>query len=254
VDAAIPALERAIRILEVIEASPDGVSAPQLAKLGIPRTSLYRILGVLTHSGLLAERLGNASAYLLGPSIRRMASRMSASDDLVAKSELVMKRLADETGETVKVVVRDGLETVAVAVCQPSEDSRVAARVGARLPLHVGAGQRLLLSRAPAEVVEAVFSEPLNRRGLETIVDSEVLRRDLAQLRKRNWALGRNEGVAGVGSIGALIHEPGLAPRAALVLLYILRGRGNSDVLKMRDEVVKAARQIGLPPARETPI
>jgi len=241
---AIPALERAIRILETVEASPGGVTPQGLLALGVPRTSLYRMLEVMADAGLLAATPGVSSTYTLGPAIRRMASRMPSGDDLAARAHPVLRRLAVETGETVKIVLRDGLETVAIAVAHPGEDSRVAARVGARLPLHVGAGQRLLLSRAPPEVIESVLARPLQKRGLETIVDPERLRRNLSTLRRREWALGRNEGASGVGSIGALVHEAGYPPRSALVLLYILSGRRQSEVLRMRDRVVAAAQEL----------
>ena len=238
---AIPALDRALRIMAAVEAAPEGASTQALASLRIPRTSLYRTLGMLRTAGYLAELAGTPASYVLGPAIHRMAARVPAIDDLVARVQPTLDRLAMTTGETAKVVVRDGLETVAVAVCHPSQDSRVASRLHARLPLHVGAGQRLLLSRAPAQVRDAVFARPLQRRGPNTIVDPDALRRDLATLRKREWALGNNEGVSGVGSIGALIHEPGREVRAALVLLYILSGRSRREVEALRDAVVAAA-------------
>lgn len=240
----IPALDRALRIMEAVERAPEGAAAHDFAALRIPRTSLYRSLAMLCDAGYLAELPGTPATYVLGPAIRRMAARAPAVDDLVARAQPVLERLCLATGESTKVVVREGLETVAVAVSHPSEDSRVASRLHARLPLHVGAGQRLLLSRAPADVVTAVFARPLVRRGPDTITDPDVLRADLSRLRKREWALGANEGVSGVGSIGALIHEPGREPRAALVLLYILSGRSRRDVTAMRDAVIAAAREI----------
>ena len=91
------------------------------------------------------------------------------------------------------MVVREGLETVAVAVSHPSEDSRVASRLHARLPLHVGAGQRLLLSRAPADVVTAVFARPLVRRGPDTITDPEAMRAEFARIRQQDWALSEQQ-------------------------------------------------------------
>lgn len=240
----IPALDRALRIMALVERAGAGAAVRDLEGLRIPRTSLYRTLGALCEAGYLAELPGPPSTYVLGPAIRRMAASAPAVDDLLARAQPVLDRLCLTTGESTKVVVREGLETVAVAVSQPSQDSRVALRLHARLPLHVGAGQRLLLSRAPADIVAEVLARPLERRGPHTITSHAELRSDLARLRRREWALGANEGVSGVGSIGALIHEPGRAPRAALVLLYILAGRSRRDVEGMRDAVVAAAGEI----------
>jgi DNA-binding IclR family transcriptional regulator len=243
-DKTVPALERAIRILETVETSAEGVSAAQLLTLGIPRTTLYRILRILADAQLLAERPGDGVTWMLGPAIARMARGMPTTDDLAVRAQPVLERLSAQLGESVKLVVRDGLETVAVAVHQPSEDSRIASRLGARLPLHVGAGQRLLLSHAPPDVLERLLSRPLEKRNVDTIVDPVALRRNVATLRKQEWALGRHEGAPGVGSIAALVHEAGREPRAALVSLYILSGRQRDRILEMRDAVIAAARTL----------
>lgn len=243
----IPALERAIAVLHAAEASAEGVSALDLAPLGIPRTSLYRILDTLVRAGMLAATDGAITRFTLGTAIVRMASRVRMDDSLAARAGPVLMKLTADTGETAKVVMRDDLETVTIAFRHPRQESRVTAHLGARLPLHVGASQRLLLSRAPQHVVDQVLARPLHKRGLETIVDPGLLKRNILQLRKREWALGRNEGVAGVGSIGALIHEPGQPVRCALALLYILEGKSRKAVLRMRDRVVEAAGDLSTP-------
>jgi IclR family acetate operon transcriptional repressor len=243
-DNTIPAIERAIRVVETIERAAEPLAAEDLAPLRIPRTTLYRILRILAAAGWLAEKPGNVTTYTVGPAIRRMATALPDDDDVALRARPVMERLSTELRETVKLVVRDGLETVAVAVLHPQADSRIATRLGSRLPLHVGAGQRLLLSRAPDAVVEQVLARRLEKRGIDTIVDPEVLRRNLVRLRRQDWALGRNEGAAGVGSIAALVHEAGRPFRTALVVTYVLSGRRHADVLRMRDAVLAGARSL----------
>lgn len=243
-DNTIPALERAIGILAFIERTGTGATAADLTALGIPRTTLYRILRILAAARLIEIQAGESGRFVLGPAVRRMAASMAMVDGLIARAQPVMERLSSELGETIKVVVREGFETVAIAVRQPDEDSRIASRIGARLPLHVGAGQRLLLAHAPDGVVDALLACPLKRHGAKTIVEAAALRSNLSTLRRQTWALGRDEGAAGVGSIAALIDEPGREPRAALVALYILGGRNKAEALRMRDALVRAAREI----------
>ena len=243
-DNTIPSLERAVRLVEAIERAPAPLTAEDLATLHVPRATLYRILRILVAAGWLVEQQGSVSSYSLGPAIRRMASTLPESDDLGSRAAPVMRRLSDVLGETIKLVVREGLETVAVSVLHPDADSRIATRLGSRLPLHVGAGQRLLLSRAPQAIVDEVLARPLEKRGLKTIVDPRALQRDLERLRRQEWALGRDEGAGGVGTVAALVHERGRPCRAALVVLYILSGRKHADVLRMRDAVLAAAHSL----------
>lgn len=81
---------------------------------------------------------------------------------------------------------------------------------------------------------------------MRTIVDPARLRRNLARLKRQDWAIGRDEGAPGVGTIAALVPEAGAAGHAALVVLYVLGGRRHSEVVAMRDAVRSAA--LSIPP------
>ncbi len=169
-DDSIPALDRAIRILELIEATSEGVTAATLlAETRIARTTLFRILRILSTKGFVTARGGDTRIYTLGPALVRLAARVPAQDALVDAAGPIMEALSAKLGQTVKLVVREGLETVSVAVREPMADAHIATRLGMRLPLNIGAGQRLLLAHAPAETQRAFLEGPLERRASDTL-------------------------------------------------------------------------------------
>jgi DNA-binding IclR family transcriptional regulator len=244
-DNTIPAVERTLRLFETLERASGGKTANELGdELGVPRTTLYRILRMLAPGGYVVAKPGDASLFVLGPAFGRLAGRAARADTLAASAQPVLDALCARLNETVKIVVREGAETVAIAVSHPREDSRIAARLGARLPLHIGAGQRLLLAHAPAEVVDSAFAAGFARRASETITDPAEMRACLARLRKRDWELGRSEGTEGVGTVAAVVREPGRPVRAAIIALYIQAAKSRAEVLGMRDEVLAAAERL----------
>lgn len=244
-DDSIPALDRAILLLELIEAAPDGITAATLLEQAkIPRTTLFRILRILCAKGFVAARGDDTRTYALGPALVRLAARVPVQDGLVAAAGPVMEALSAKVGQTVKLVVREGLETVSVAVREPAADAHIATRLGMRLPLNIGAGQRLLLAHAPAETQRAFLAGPLERRASDTLHRVTELRRDIAALRDLDSAIGGSEGNEGVGTVAALVHEPGRAVRAALIVLFILGGRSRREVEAYRLEVVAAAQAL----------
>ena len=243
-DNSIPALDRAFAVLQAIFETPEGLAPRTLVeRSGISRTTLYRILRILCANGYVAPT-ADGVAYVLGPTFLRMASRVPMRDDLAARAQPVLQRLAAAYDETVKMVVRDHLESMTLAVIHSRADARITSYIGSRMPLHVGAPQRLLLSRAPADVVEAVVSQPLRRWGSGTITSARELRRVLKELAQREWAFGRNEGPEGIATLAALIHEHAHAPRAVIAMVFVDSGKTERQIAAMRKTLCEAAKAL----------
>lgn len=243
-DNSIPALERAFGVLQALFEAPEGLTPRTLVEhSGIPRTTLYRILRLLLANGYVATT-SDGSAYVLGPTFLRMAGRVPLGDDLAARAQPVLQRLTADFSETVKIVVRDHLESMTIAVIHPRVDARITSYIGSRMPLHVGAAQRLLLSRAPGDVVEAVLSQPLRPWGINTITRPRELRRMLKELAQRDWEFSSNEGPKGIATVAALIREHGQPPRAVVSMVFAESGRTEKDIRAMREAVRGAAHSL----------
>ena len=241
-DAGTPALSRGLAALRALAGSGGGLSAAELAeRTGAPRATLYRILRTLVSEGYAAAAPGAGGRYVLGPAARSLAGPAGDSPDLAALALPAMEALAARLGETVKLVVREGVEAVTLAVALPRREACIASRVGARLPLHVGASQRLLLAHAPEPVRRAVLAGPLPRVASRTITSSARLARDVAFLAGRRTLAGHDEGVEGVGATAALVGSPGAEPRAALVAVYVFASQGARRLREIRDRTVETA-------------
>lgn len=237
--AAAPALRRGLALLRAI--ARDGGSTPSALaqRVRMPRATLYRLLAVLVDEGWAS--VDPPGRYRGGP---RLAELAPAHRDLVADARPVLERLAAALGESVKLVLRDGHEAVTVAAVVP-RDNCIAARVGTRMPLHVGASQRLLLAHAPAAVREGVLAGPLERRTRRTIVSPERLRRDLEALGRRREVASHGEGIDGVGATAALVGRPGREPLAALVAVYVYASQSARSLARLRRAVAEGAAAIG---------
>lgn len=241
-DAGTPALRRGLALLRQLAASPEGVTAADLAaRLDVPRATLYRLLRALLDEGF-AALADDGGRYRLGPAVARLV-RPGARGDLEGVARPVMASLATALGETVKLVVRDGLEVLTVAAVIP-RDACIASRVGTRLPLHVGASQRLLLAHAPAEVRETVLAGPLARVTPRTLTSPLRLRRELALLAGRRELASHGEGIDGVGATAALVGPPGAEPLGALVAVYVYASQNARTLARMRRAVLEGAEAI----------
>ncbi|MFT3720546.1 IclR family transcriptional regulator [Pseudorhodoferax sp.] len=244
-DSGAPAVERAVQLLLALSATPDGLGAQALAAAtGMPRATLYRVVRVLLAHGFLQAAPGRDGLYRLGPALARLGAQVQAPRDLVTLARPVMQRLARTVGETVKLVVRDGLEAVTLAVADAELDARVTSRTGTRLPLHMGASQRLLLAHADAALWRQVLARPLERRTSRTFGDPQQLRQSLELLRRTDSVQGHGEGIDGVGAAATLVRGAGDVVLGALVAVYIHPGKSTARRRAIAQAVEAAAQEI----------
>ncbi len=153
-------LDRGLRVLDVLAASPGGLSVTELAaRLEVSRTIAHRLVTTLEQHALV-RRDGRGRLHV-GLGVLRLASAVQpVLRDLAVP---VLRRLAEEVGCTAHLTVADGTEALAVAVVEPSwTDFHVGYRVGSRHPLRQGAaGKAILLGRESGSAPYAVTAGEL---------------------------------------------------------------------------------------------
>ncbi|PWJ55347.1 transcriptional regulator, IclR family [Quadrisphaera granulorum] len=158
-------------------------------RTGIPPSSAYRYVARLAASGYLEEQRGR---YTTGPAVLALAGRYVVQPFLAQIGPAYLRDLVRQLGETVVMLVRVGSQAVCLRKAEPEKALIYSFAVDELLPLHAGAGQRVLLAWAPPPVVEQVLSGPLPRYTPATL-DAASLRADLATTRQRGWATSRGE-------------------------------------------------------------
>lgn len=161
------AIERAAQLLVRVVEAPQPPSIGELsARAGLPKSTTSRLVGALERQGLV-ERLGTRGRLRPGPVLLRYASR-DASQALVALAQPSLRRLADESGETINLAVPgpEGVEHLA------QEDTAhlvgVTDWVGLRVPFELAANGKCFLAFGGGEVEDA---ELIRSRGYATSID-----------------------------------------------------------------------------------
>jgi DNA-binding IclR family transcriptional regulator len=161
------AIERAAQLLVRVVEAPQPPSIGELsARAGLPKSTTSRLVGALERQGLV-ERLGTRGRLRPGPVLLRYASR-DASQALVALAQPSLRRLADESGETINLAVPgpEGVEHLA------QEDTAhlvgVTDWVGLRVPFELAANGKCFLAFGGGEIEDA---ELIRSRGYATSID-----------------------------------------------------------------------------------
>ncbi|MGG5819073.1 IclR family transcriptional regulator [Falsiroseomonas sp. HW251] len=214
----IPAVERAVDLLEALASAPAGIRE-LTARLGIPRSTVYRVLNSLEARGLVVR--GAENAYSLGPQLLRLARAVPSGFDLVAVARPLMDELARALRCSVKLSVREGEVALVVATAESPETYSVTTQVGRRFPLHAGAASKVLAAFGPEEVQARLLAAPLARLTPATITEADALRRVLEEVRRDRLAMDAGEFAPGIRAVAAPVFGPEGICVAALSIPYL---------------------------------
>lgn len=245
---ASPAVGRALAVLLHLAGRAGPVSAAALAReLGIPRSTVYHLLEVLTDHGFVVH-LPEQRGYGLGVAAFEIGSAYLRREPLELLARPVLRRLVDSVGETAHLGVLHGAETLYLIKEQPTV-ARVPVTlvtdVGVRLPSHLTASGRAMLAHLPAAQVRALFPATtgfVDRTGLGP-KSLPQLRSLLAVERAQGWASENGMITEGLASVAACAFDHSGRPAAAI---SVTRRTDRSTVAlsELVDGVRRAAQQL----------
>lgn len=186
----VPGLERGLRLLGEFSRNDPVLTPPELAqRLGIPRSTVFRLLVTLENLGFV-ERTPDGRSYRLGLAILRMGFEYLASLDMVELGRPLIEALRDDTGYAASLVVRDVRDVVYLQRAPSRAPFATAVSVGTRLPAHATVFGHVLLGDLPLGALRALYPEPkLEARSASTPADTTALFELVQQIRKRGWVL-----------------------------------------------------------------
>ena len=197
----------AARVLKSFSANRREWGVTDLAhELGIAKSTTHRLLATLTDEGLLEQDV-ESGRYRLGLAVFDLAAAVQTLD-LHEAVLPPMTALRNRTGETVQVAVLDGREVVYIERLDSPNTLRLFLEVGRRNAAHCTGCGKALLAFSPPELVDRVLKGwILERKTPHTITSVADLRADLAESRRRGFAINRRESEAGVISVAAPVRD-----------------------------------------------
>jgi DNA-binding IclR family transcriptional regulator len=206
----VPGLERGLRILTEFSPREPVLDAPELSRrLGIPRTTVFRLLQTLESLGFL-ERADRDRNYRLGVAVLRLGFEYLSSLELTDLGLPLIEALRDETGLTSHIVIRDGRDIVFVAKAQSHAPifSSVKVNVGTRLPAHATTHGQVLMGDFTLDELRALYPEPaLERFTPQTPETVEELFGRIREDAERGYAVSESSFERGISVVSAPVRN-----------------------------------------------
>ncbi|AWL43055.1 MULTISPECIES: IclR family transcriptional regulator [Streptomyces] len=205
----VPAVTRALDVLELFLESDGTLSAPEVTRrLQLPRTTVHELLTTLAARSYLVTVPEQPGRYRLGVRTYQLGSRYAEQLDLAAEGQQVAREVAETCGETVHVAILEDTEVIYIAKVDSTHAVRMVSAAGRKLPAHCTAVGKLLLAALPeAELDARIEGRALAAMTGHSITDAAELRAALTTARKRGVAVEHRESNPDVSCVAAPVRD-----------------------------------------------
>jgi DNA-binding IclR family transcriptional regulator len=230
----VASVARALRLLDELGASPEGLGVNELARrIGVNASTASRLLATL-EAGRVVER-APGGPYRLGLRLVALADGVLARLDVRDLARPRLRALVAQTGETATLSVPGAAEAVTVDFV-PAEWSVVSvARLGRPSVGHATAAGKVVLAFGPAGSAGPPEAE-LTAFTERTIVDRAALEDEIAAIRAHGWAEAEGEREPDLNALAA----PVFGRSGALEAVLGLQGPAARLTAARRAEVLPA--------------
>ena len=239
-------VQKAISLLKAFSFDKREYSLVELAhETGLNVSTTHRLLATLEAEDLIERDPGNGH-YRLAVKMFELGSVVLHGMELNTVGTPILARLATETEDTTYFTVLTGHEVLCVARIEGVRHSRSQfLAVGRQLPLHAGAGSKVLLAHLPAARARHILRDCSFTRYTEsTICDPDRYMEELALVQKQGYALSVGEITSGIIAIAAPIRQGPSDVVAAISLSGAKERYGAENLPAAIERVRDAANQI----------
>ncbi|WP_368643463.1 IclR family transcriptional regulator [Castellaniella ginsengisoli] len=213
-NSAVPAVDRADAVLQVLALSSEPVSPADLAlHTGLAKSTLYLLLTSLEQRRWIEKK---GSGYVIGIGLYILGCAYVHFDNLQHIFRTAAAEFVTAHNEVVQLAVLQGAEVVYLAREDAHRPVRLVSDMGTRLPAHACALGKALLAQLSDEEVMRLLPRELVAITDRTITRHDVLLAELAAVRRSGLALDQEEVAAGLNCFAVFAGETPMGRRIAV--------------------------------------
>ncbi|QCX26321.1 IclR family transcriptional regulator [Nocardioides jishulii] len=241
----VPAATRTLRVLRFLATQADPVPLERIMRaVDLPRSTAYHLLGAMIEEGFVVH-LPDEHRYGLGVAAFEVGSGFTRQEPLQRLARRPLAALVDEVGHGAHLAVPHGRDVLYVIEERAPGRPPLVTDVGVRLPAHLTASGRAILSALPAAQVRALYPDRdafVDRYGLGP-QSLSALRSLLQETRQRGWATESGEVTPSLASVAAPVLDHNGLPVAGVAVTFP-DAVGEAETARVAAAVVRTSAQL----------
>lgn len=236
----------AIALMKCFSAEEHELGVTDLArKLGLAKSTVHRLSRTLMADGMLEQNAENEK-YRLGIALFGLGALVRRRMNLSSEARQDLFALRQATHETVQLAILDGADIMFVYNLESTQAIRVNSDIGVRKPAFCTASGRAILAFQSPEAVDGALAGGLPRRTPKTEVEPARLRKVLAEVRQRGYAIEDEESEAGMRAVAAPVRGPGGAVVGSVAVAGPVQRLTKDALVRIAPQVIATAEAISV--------
>jgi IclR family KDG regulon transcriptional repressor len=190
----VQSLARAFGIMEEIARNREGIGLAELSKrVGLHNSTAFHLVKTLVSLGYVRQ-LKDSKRYRIGRPLFALAASALDEVEMVSLATPILEDLSRETGESAHFSVPLGDAVVVLARTGGKGAFQLVDRAGAVRPAHCTALGKIMLAALPPDQFEQfLLRNDLKAHTPKSITSAEMLRREIAEVRRTGLAIDDGE-------------------------------------------------------------
>ncbi|CBG89404.1 IclR family transcriptional regulator [Citrobacter rodentium] len=211
----VPALTRAIDILNLIARIGPCSAATIIETLGIPKSTAYLLLNELKRQRFIS--VDHQENFCLWTKLVELSGHALSKMDLRELARPRLTQLMDETGLLCHLGIFDHQSAYYILKVESSSTISVRSHEGKSLSLYRSGIGKCLLAWQPASMRKAIIEQLVWEKATPTtITDPQRLSDELERIRQRGWSFDNGEDYPDVRCVAAPVFNASNEPAAAI--------------------------------------
>ncbi|HEY2629785.1 MAG TPA: IclR family transcriptional regulator [Usitatibacter sp.] len=199
-------VQKAMNLLEALVRSNQPRRLTELSReLGLTKPNVYRLLSTLSVLGYV-KKDPNTSLYSPTLKLWEMGSMLVRDVDLQSVAGPRLRKLCEDTGESIQLAVWDAGYVVYVDKVDSPQPLKAITSIGSRVPATVVSTGKALLAWLGPHALDSAM-EHVKRYTPLTMVKRKEIEKDLEETRERGYSINRGEFRVGVCGIAAPVRD-----------------------------------------------
>lgn len=212
-------LGRGLDLLNCLSEAPEGLAVAELHRMvGLDMATIGRLLATLEHYGYVTQ-LPDERKFRVGPAGLKLGRQSLRQELLIAAAMPWMRRMRQETQETVGLFIRDGFSRICIKELTSQQPVRASTEIATEFPILSGGSGLVLVAFSPDPVREFLLANaPVEPRTPESLDDREAIRRQVELGREQGWLAAVNQHAMYLAGIAAPVLGPDGTALAAVAV------------------------------------
>lgn len=213
----IESVDHALRLILLLENHAELRVSSVAEELGVARSTAHRLLSTLAGRGFVTQDRVTR-AYRAGRVLAEFGLRPFHEVDFRRKALPHVKALADETRETVNLLVRDADGMRFIGGVESTQPVRTGVLTGTVLPAYATSGGKVMIADHTLEELRRMYPQGLKRLTDKTPANLNELVDELGLVRSQGYAINFEGSALGLRAVAVPIRDHTNHTVAALCL------------------------------------